>query len=74
MKTERSCSSELPKWRIKLVPETSENFRKTYSTEEKPLRIVRVTKTEFQMQDGRVFPIVPPLQQEMSVDGEVFVC
>lgn len=30
--------------------------------------IVRVAKGEFELQDGRVFPITPPLEEEMSIE------
>jgi len=32
------------------------------------MHIIRVTKTEFELEDGTVYPIEPPLEQEMSVD------
>ena len=31
-------------------------------------RVVKVTKDEFELDDGSVFPIIPPLSEEMSVD------
>ena len=30
--------------------------------------IVRVTREEFELSDGSVFPIIPPLTQEISVE------
>ena len=30
--------------------------------------IVRVTKDEFELKDGRIFPILPPLEEEMSIE------
>ena len=32
------------------------------------MKVVRVTKTEFEMENGKVYPIDPPLTREMSVD------
>jgi hypothetical protein len=32
------------------------------------MKVVRVTKTEFEMENGKVYPIDPPLSQEMSVE------
>lgn len=32
------------------------------------MRILKVSKTEFELEDGRVFPITPPLEKEMSVE------
>ena len=31
-------------------------------------RVVKVTKDEFELDDGSVFSIIPPLSEEMSVD------
>ena len=31
-------------------------------------RVVKVTKDEFELDDGSVFPIIPPPSEEMSVD------
>lgn len=31
-------------------------------------RVVKVAKDEFELDDGSVFPIIPPLSEEMSVD------
>ena len=31
-------------------------------------RVVKITKDEFKLDDGSVFPIIPPLSEEMSVD------
>ena len=30
-------------------------------------RVVKVAKDEFELDDGSVFPIIPPLSEEMSV-------
>jgi|AntAceMinimDraft_6_1070360.scaffolds.fasta_scaffold10009_5 hypothetical protein len=32
------------------------------------MRILRVDKDEFEMEDGTVYPIEPPLEQEISID------
>ena len=32
------------------------------------MRILRVDKDEFELEDGTVYPIVPPLEQEISID------
>ena len=32
------------------------------------MRILRVDKDEFELEDGTVYPIEPPLEQEISVD------
>lgn len=32
------------------------------------MRILRVSKTEFELEDGRAFPIIPPLEKDMSVE------
>lgn len=32
------------------------------------MRIIRLTKDEFELSDGRVFPILPPLDQDMTVE------
>lgn len=32
------------------------------------VEVVRVSLTEFELADGRVFPIDPPLQEEMTPD------
>jgi hypothetical protein len=32
------------------------------------MRIVRVSKEEFELEDGSVYPIEPPLEQEITVD------
>lgn len=32
------------------------------------MRIVRVTKTEFELDTGSVYPIDPPLDEEMTVE------
>lgn len=32
------------------------------------MRIIRVTKEEFELEDGGVYPILPPLQEEMSIE------
>ena len=29
-------------------------------------KVVKVTKTEFELDDGSVFPIIPPLSEEMT--------
>ena len=31
-------------------------------------KVVKVTKDEFELDDGSVFPIIPPLSEEMSAD------
>jgi hypothetical protein len=30
--------------------------------------IVRVTKAEYELSNGRIFPIIPPLKEEMSIE------
>lgn len=30
------------------------------------MKIIRVTKTEFELDDGSVFPITPPLEEELT--------
>lgn len=30
--------------------------------------IIRLTKNEYELQDGRIFPIIPPLEEEMSIE------
>lgn len=30
------------------------------------MKIVRVTKTEFELDNGDIYPVVPPLEHEMS--------
>lgn len=32
------------------------------------MNVVRVTRTEFELVDGRVFPIDPPLKEDMTLD------
>ena len=32
------------------------------------MKVVRVTKTEFEMENGKVYPIDPPLSQEISIE------
>jgi hypothetical protein len=32
------------------------------------MRIFKVSKTEFELEDGRVFPIIPPLEKDMSIE------
>jgi len=32
------------------------------------MKVVRVEKTEFELEDGSVYPISPPLTREMSVE------
>jgi hypothetical protein len=32
------------------------------------MRILRVDKNEFELEDGSIFPITPPLDKEMSVE------
>jgi len=32
------------------------------------MRIIRVDKDEFEIEDGTVYPIEPPLEQEISID------
>jgi len=32
------------------------------------MRILRVDKDEFELEDGTVYPIEPPLEQEISID------
>lgn len=32
------------------------------------MRVVSVSRTEFKIEDGRVFPIDPPLQEDMTPD------
>ena len=31
-------------------------------------KVVKVTKTEFELDDGSVFPITPPLSEEMTTE------
>jgi len=37
-------------------------------TKELKMRIVRLDKEEFELEDGSVYPIEPPLEQEISID------
>jgi hypothetical protein len=32
------------------------------------IKVIRVTRTEFELEDGKVFPIDPPLHDEMTPD------
>jgi len=32
------------------------------------MRILRVSRNEFELEDGSVFPITPPLEKDMSVE------
>lgn len=32
------------------------------------MRILRVVRNEFELEDGRVFPITPPLEKDISVE------
>jgi hypothetical protein len=32
------------------------------------MRIVRVTKTEFELETGEIFPITPPLLEDLTIE------
>ena len=32
------------------------------------MRIVRVTKTEFELENGEIFPITPPLLEDLTIE------
>jgi len=32
------------------------------------MRIIRVSRTEFELEDGSAYPIEPPLEKELSID------
>lgn len=32
------------------------------------MRIIRLDKDEFELEDGSVYPITPPLEQEVTID------
>jgi hypothetical protein len=35
-------------------------------------KVIRVTPEEFELEDGRIFPIMPPLEEDLTV--EEFQC